>query len=482
MRSYLSALRAAEPFRAAGVARGGESSAIGWAPTLDALRVALFLLCVLTLSRIHQHFPMVAALDPAKVLAAVALAYVFLNPRAAAPGNLVRPWPAQVVTALAILACLSVPFGIAMGRSASFLVNVYAKVLIFAGLLMVATRHGRDLFLFVWANVLACGILATLTIFVFDLTQVPGDPALRVSGLYMYDANDAGLVLTVGLPLALLTLQTSKTPGKLLSALVLLGIGIALGRTGSRGAFLGFVAVAAGLLLWWPQLSLVKRVAVLGSVVLALQVAAPAGYWQRMGTVLNPTADYNWDAIDGRKAVALRGIGYMLDHPFFGIGIHNFERAEGTISEKAKEHHPGMPLRWTPPHNSFIQAGAELGIPGLLLWSCLVLGGIVAPIRLRRRLPAAWLRGDREERFLYLSTIYLPIAFLGFAVTSSFLSFAYLDPLYVLTSYLVGLYASLALKDKRDQPAPRIAAASTRGPGASRIQRSGPAGVKLVAP
>lgn len=420
---------------------------------LDPLRVALFVFMLLALGRVHQHFPLIASLQPAFLLAAFVAGYIFLNPHSVALGNAARPWPAQWLWAMGILACASVPFGIAMGRSASFFLHSYSKTLIFAAFLMVATRRARDLFLFVWAFVAACGILSFLMIFVFEMTRIPGDLAVRLSGLYTYDANDAALVLTVGLPLTLLTLQTSKTTGKALSALVFCGMGVALARSGSRGAFIGLVFVGLALLISWPRASLAKRLAVLGAVLLTLHVAAPLGYWDRMGTLLNPTEDYNWDSINGRKAVALRGIGYMLDHPFFGVGIGNFERAEGTISEKAKEHHPAQPLRWTPPHNSFIQVGAELGIPGLFLWWFLLVGGLVAPIRLRRRLPPEWVYGNREERFLYLCTVYLPISFLGFAVTSSFLSFAYMDPAYVLASYLTGLYASIAVKRWRDREA-----------------------------
>ena len=57
-----------------------------------------------------------------------------------------------------------------------------------------------------------------------------------------------------------------------------------------------------------------------------------------------------------------------------------------------------------------------VGIPGLVLWCSLVFGGMVSCVRLRRRLPRAWLKGDAEERFLYQATLYLQLAFIGFAV------------------------------------------------------------------
>src|SRR5204863_417492 len=83
--------------------------------------------------------------------------------------------------------------------------------------------------------------------------------------------------------------------------------------------------------------------------------------------------DYNWQSQEGRREIWFRGLGYMLDHPLVGIGINNFERAEGTISDKARRSFAGDPIRWTAPHNSFVQVGAELGFPGLILWSSLII-------------------------------------------------------------------------------------------------------------
>ena len=59
------------------------------------------------------------------------------------------------------------------------------------------------------------------------------------------------------------------------------------------------------------------------------------------GCILSPEEDYNWSSATGRLPIAKRGLGYMMDHPFLGIGLHNFERAEGTISSVAQNAMPG---------------------------------------------------------------------------------------------------------------------------------------------
>ena len=411
----------------------------------DPLRLSLFLLTVVTISRVHQALGL-GALRPAFVLFAFAAGYALITPRTLVLDNLSRYWPSRVMFALLIMACLSAPFGISLGASAMFILTDYIKVLLFAFLLMAVIRGTSDLAMFVLAYVVSSGVLVWMAVFIFRL-QMTSEGMARLSNMYTYDANDLGCVLITGLPLTVLAFQTSRTRGKVLSGVILAGVGLAVARSGSRGAFLGLAVVGLAILVMLKEVPVPRRVAFVGAVVFALLLAAPKGYWDQMATIFQPTQDYNWTARDGRKQIWSRGLHYMWVHPLFGVGINNFGRAEGTISELAKNFQAGEAgIRWAAPHNSFIQAGAEMGIPGIILWSSLVLGGIAACIRLRKRLPRAWLHGDREERFLYLMSVYLPISFVGFACTAFFVSFAYLDPIYILAAYLVGLYRSVNVK------------------------------------
>lgn len=424
----------------------GPADAAALRPALaaDPYRIALFALLVISLSRIHQHFGALQPLRPALLLAGFTFAAAFLNPSSLNLRDLLRTWPAKVMVALGVVACLSVPFALSLGRAAMFIVENYSKVLLLAFLLIAAIRGVRDFVLFIWAGVVSAGILVWMALFVFELANY-GNIA-RLGGLYTYDANDLGLVLLSMLPLALLTFQTSSRWGKLASALVVIGIGVALAKSGSRGAFVGLVATMAYLLLMLKSVPATKRIGFVVAVGLGVAVAAPTGYWEQMQTITNPTEDYNWSTTNGRVEVAKRGFSYMLRNPVFGVGIDNFPLAEATISEKAMRHIPGTGLRWTAAHNSYVQVGAELGIAGLILWSSLIFGGIVSVNRLRRRLPREWREGDAEERFLYLATIYLPVAFVGFAVPAVFVSFAYLDPIYYLAALVVGLFVSVERK------------------------------------
>ncbi len=409
--------------------------------TSDPFRLALMIVVVITVSNIHGVVPEVAKLRPALLLTAFALAYAFLNPKKEASHKFLDYWPAKVVLALGVVASLSVPFSISMGSAGRFVVETYAKVIVLSLLIMISMETARDFGYFVWSYVVSAAALTYQAVFEFGLVQDLGG-TYRLNDLRGYDANEVGSLLVVGLPLVLLAMHTSAGRGKIFAAVTLVGTLAAIARTGSKGAFVGLLAVGALLLFTVNVVSLPKRMAMLIVMIVGLTWGAPPGYWKRMQQLQSPTEDYNWDSENGRRQVAIRGIGYMLDHPLLGIGINNFPRAEGTISSKAQDHTAGTGIRWTAAHNSYVQIGAEMGIVGLALWLALLFGGIGAMWSLHGRLPKRWSRGHVEQKWVYFGTQYVPIALFGFAVSSTFISFAYTDPAYFLAALMVGLYAS----------------------------------------
>jgi O-antigen ligase len=419
---------------------------------LDPLRGALFALMVFSVSRLHQYHPLIAKLRPLLLLVAFTGLYAFLNPGKIAAENL-RLKPPRLVMAVAIWACLSAPFGISLGGSAKYILDEFSKAILLCLILMVSIRNPRDLLTIIWGYVVGCAVLSYFSLFIFGMKKSADSEMARLQGgMATFDANDVGLVLLIGLALSLLTFQISQKNGKLVSGFTILGIGGALARSGSRGAFVGLVAFGIGLLFMLRSIPITKRLGFMFATVFAIAIAAPPGYWQQMKTIASPTKDYNWDAPDGRRAVAERGLGYMLGYPIFGLGINNFWRAECFMSEKVTNRIVGKGIRCTPPHNSYLQAGAETGIPGFFLWTTLVFTGITGANRLRRRLPKAWERGDPEQRFLYLASMYLPLAMVSFAVTSFFLTFAWVDMVYMVTAMITGLYACVAAKLPNLQP------------------------------
>jgi O-antigen ligase len=415
-----------------------EGGGVSFRASRDPLRVFLFLLTLVTISRVHDAFPMLARLRLALALTGLVAVYALLNQKMLKSGNLLQTWPAKLMAGMFLFACLSAPFGISLGASGLYILDAYAKTILFAFLLAAAVRNSRDLYTFVWAMVVSSALLAWVSIFVYGMDQLNGYERLGKMG--SYDANDIGCVLIVGLCLTMLTFQVAKGWGRAASAVILLGIGATIARSGSRGTLVALMVVGAALLALSHGVPVVKRFAFMAVLLLGLTIASPPGYWKQMSTLLSPTDDYNWQSTDGRKQIFQRGMGYMLEYPIFGLGINNFSKAECTISEKAVNSLTGAGVRCMAPHNSMIQAGSELGLPGMAMWLSLLIGGVVGMFRLRKRIPRAWQRGAQEERFLALAPLYFGLAMLGFAVTSFFVSFAWLDLVYALAALLAGLY------------------------------------------
>lgn len=398
----------------------------------DPYRLFLLVLVLQTITQLALYVGL-APLRPGLVLFYLCVLFALTSPRSSIDLKAFRHFVPKLIIGQALLVCGSALFGISLGHAALFITGTYWKTAIFALLLITSFRGVDDVRRLVWTIVLSGATLAFLAIFVVHLS--------KNQGMESWDANDVGLIMVTCLPLALLLVQTTKSVARFIPLLGAMLIAVTTAKSDSRGAFLGALAVGISLLLLLPGVSMIKRLAAIGGVVVAMVAYAPAGYWDNMRTLQNPKDDYNYYAPTGRRQLAKRGFGYMLQYPVFGIGASNFAMAEGTISPLAKElagTHVG--LKWGPSHNSWVEAGAETGIPGLLVFTGLVWGSALSLLRLRRGMARSWLKGTPDQRFLYLATLYVPIAFLGFGVSATFVTWAFNDLSFLLPAIAVGLH------------------------------------------
>jgi O-antigen ligase len=406
----------------------------------DRFTQFMFLLVVFTLSRFHQHFPILVKIRALLLITILAGCYVYFSPKSV---NLegFKTWPAKTMFGLAFMACLSALLGISLGATGRFILEDYSKVLVLALLVMTGIRTVADLRFMSWAVVIAAGLLSYLSVFVFRMARGGAFDLARISGGYSYDANDIACVVVASLGFILLMTQTANHKGKLVALVVLAGCGMTLAKTGSRGGFVGLLGAGVALLVLLKGVSIVRKIGAVVVVAVSLSIIAPPGYWDQMATIFTPTKDYNWTAPTGRKAIAERGMKYMWSRPIAGIGAGNFGRAEGMISDRAVEWDPSKPgIKWSAPHNSYLEAAAEMGIPGGLLYIGLVFGTIFGLRRLNGRLPQRWMKGTRDERFLYYATVFIPVSMAGFAVSSFFVSFAYSDLVHIFAALAAGTY------------------------------------------
>src|SRR5438477_222273 len=170
----------------------------------------------------------------------------------------------------------------------------------------------------------------------------------------------------------------------------LLVLVVPLIRSGSRGGFLAFLAIVAFILVGFTTVPARARITGLVVILTVLGATASDKYWTQMQTIIRPHSDYNLTDDTGRMKIWKRGIAYMLDRPMLGVGMGNFPTAEGTLSPLARAGERGRGVRWGAAHNTFVQIGAELGIPGLLFFIALI-GSVFAALR---RVTPHGARGD----------------------------------------------------------------------------------------
>jgi O-antigen ligase len=338
---------------------------------------------------------------------------------------------APVKYLLFLLAWMTLSVSGALVASASFdlLFDNFIKTVLMCLVMAAAIRGIRDVERLAAAYLVAAAVYALVVITRFDLGA--GD-AWRLGHLYYYDANDFATFVVTALPLGLYFLHDGRrTVTRVLGGLALAILTVAFVRTGSRGGFLALLAVVTFVVVRYTGIALRWRVCATALIVVIVLGTASDQYWRQMSTIVSDT-DYNHTEESGRMQIWRRGIGYMLDDPLFGVGPGNFQSAEGMLSPFAARQQFGIGVRWNAAHNTYIQAGAELGIPGLAMF----IGMIASTFRSLSRAKRLAVPPDPA----HLSLVHaLMAALIGLVVGAFFLSFAYSELLYTLVAIAAGL-------------------------------------------
>lgn len=384
----------------------------------------------ITISRVHGFFPILATIKATLLLSAMGIIMLFGTMESWRPGDLGKHWIPKLSGLLLVIAVIGVPFGIYPGQSLNTIIDLFARALLL-GVMVWASARTPEGTRFMTKTIAAAIVTAALLALLLGRRDSSG----RLSGGYTYDANDIALLAVVGIPLCVWWLldKANRFRGMVLAATPLL-IYLVI-QTKSRGGFLALVAVLGAILVLGLRGK--NRQFRQASGAIALLVALfvpilPGGYLETMRTI-NDKDDYNRTSPTGRIETWKRGMGYAFSRPLTGVGIGNFETAEGTLSAIAQERSAKTKgWKWSTAHNSFVLAAAELGLIGGAAFLILVVGSIASLLRLGRG------DGDGTENLL---PAFLGISLLGFGVAGYFLSWTYYD----LTWALFGLAAAVLM-------------------------------------
>jgi len=393
--------------------------------------------------RVHELFPVLLPLKPAVVAAVLAIVLYVLQQSGLRRIDCLRSPTTTCVLGLLVWGALCVPTALNGGLAFAFWTG-FARTVVMYLVVAGSVRNVRDVERLILTYFAVTVVYTAVVLSRFEL----GADSWRLGHLYYYDANDLATLIATAMPLGLYFVLASRRP--LVRVLAIAGLAVlAIGqiRSGSRGGFLALLAVAAFVLLRFTTVPARSRLAGLAVILAVALATASDRYWVQIQTIAHPHEDYNLTSEGGRMKIWQRGLGYIADRPVLGVGGANFQVAEGTISPLARLQEHGIGVHWGAAHNSFIQVGAELGIPGLLFFVGLIATAFTSLRRVARRAG----RGAPSNGVPRLAQS-LMAALVGFVVGAFFLSLAYTDMLYTLAAFAVGLWKVARADEPRRRP------------------------------
>jgi len=381
--------------------------------------VALYMF--VSMGRLHELVPGLGGLPIGKLCLLLALwaAFTMDKERPALIAN--NHVLVKRVLYLVILAVVSVSFSVWKSHSLDVLKGPFLSLIILFFLIIKTTKSYQDLKFYFFALLVIAGALA------FSTATLGATGRLTVGNTF--DPNDLAMVLVTISPFAVVFFLKASGTMKIALGGLMATILLAIILTGSRGGFLGLVAVGGYLSLKrYPGIDGEKgkiyffRKLVLAVVAVSLFFAfSPPEYIERINSLFNLESDYNVsDTRKGRLAIWGSGIDMMLSKPY-GVGVGAFAAAQGMLVDDGA---------YKAAHNSLILIGVELGFIGLFLYLSFYLLAL-------KHLSIIQSAASPEKREMCFFNIALRAALLGFFVTSFFLSQAYSPLFYCMVTFSV---------------------------------------------
>jgi hypothetical protein len=337
---------------------------------------------------------------------------------------------AEVRLTLCLLgyAVATIPLSIWPSQSIEF-VTGFVKTVVFMIVVVHCVRSPRHVTTIMWAVVAAALLLQSAILAGYGglnaQTGVVGAAeGNRASVTGTYDPNDIAFVMACVLPLAFFRAVSARGVSRYIAGTVAFLCIVAAMRTGSRGGFITMVVV--GGILFVKSRGRVRWV-LTGLAVVAMLAFASGAYWDRIGTIWGAKSSdigsYDAAGLEAArwqtwKKMTTLAIGYLP----FGSGAGTVTTAEG------KTHGGGV--KWETAHNSFLQIGVEMGIPGVAIFVTLLYGAT----RSCRRLVRAASRHPELNKMTWMAHA-VETSLYAYIVGAFALSQAYAPILYLLLGF-----------------------------------------------
>jgi putative inorganic carbon (hco3(-)) transporter len=383
---------------------------------------ALFAFTLVLYARPSEFYPSPVTASIALVIGIVTLVF-FVPTQFALEANISVTTPeVKILLLFALLAVVNMPLAMSPPDAVQVFTTTFVRCVVMFIVMVNVVRTPARLKGLLFLGVAAAIWLsfAAINDYRTGLLTVEGYRAAgRGTGIFG-NTNDMALHLVTMFPIVAASMFASRNKViKIALAACGLLLVSAIVLSYSRGAFIGLIVI---LVFFALKLGDQNRFAIVGGLVLvaaAFLLFAPGGYGTRLLSIFVPSLDPVQSA-DARRAELFRSIYVAIRHPFFGVGMGNYQSQ--------------MSLRGLVTHNSYTQVASEMGLFALATY----IAFMVSPLRKVAQIVRDTSSERRSSRFFYLA-IGVEGALLGYVISSFFLSVPYNWYVYYLVAYAVCL-------------------------------------------
>jgi len=305
----------------------------------------------------------------------------------------------------------------------------------------------KKLKIFLWAVLIASGVLALATVREFMAYNVSSLSNLDVgrlggfSGAYFGDSGDFAIMMDVVVPYAFFMSIAGRPILFRPLALILMALFItALVATRARGGLIAFGVIMLGIgyfglklpKLWHKLISIILVVVAIGGII----AFAPGVFKERAETILDyQTQGTALSRIEYWKI----GIKMFLSNPLLGVGAGNYQLRYSDFG--------GWEHVWPVPHNMYIEVMSELGILGfgcLFFLLFFTFKGSMAVSKILRY-------KKKTNFFLYSTNQAAILSLLGYCIGGIFLTIFTYPIFYILIAINVAVQNIVDLSIAREK-------------------------------
>jgi hypothetical protein len=332
------------------------------------------------------------------------------------------PVELKVLALLLLHLLVTVVFAQWHGGAFEFVVNRFSKGVIVAFLIFLVVSKVDEIRKLLLIQAASIAVVTIASVLIHQTTEG------RLMGMQkgiLENPNDLAINIAINFPLCLAFLLGSKGAArKLFWSVSLVFMLYAVIATYSRSGLIAMLITC--VICFWEFVIKGKHTYLLAGTVLAgvlgigVVLATPS-YLIRVESIFlgNIQGSKDKGSLEARKQLLIESLQITVHHPLFGVGPGSFQAVSGT---------------WQPTHNTYTGLSSETGLPGVILFTTLMI------LSLRKTRKLQNLPGYKADQDIRLWTSALRAGMAAYIVGAIFATTEYNLFQYFIVGYICVLY------------------------------------------